>query len=99
MAQFDEVKAEDFSRIGGVPPPHLKIEQALIQMGGAGKIGMDFKQQALKAAGWKYDRLTGYAKNPALAATAFNRVREALAAATDKNQLLAALAERAEATQ
>lgn len=99
MAQFDEVKAEDFTRIGGGPPPHLKIEQALIQLGGAGKVGMDFKQQALKAAGWKYDRLTGYAKNPTLAATAFNRIRDALGSTTDKKQLLAALTELAEAAQ
>lgn len=99
MAQFDEVKAEDFSKIGGGPPPHLKIEQALIQMGGAGKVGMDFKQQALKAAGWKYDRLTGYAKNPQLAATAFNRIRAALTSATEKSQLLAALAQQAETAE
>lgn len=91
MAEFDEVKAEDFSTIGGGPPPHSKIEQALIQIGGAGKVGMDFKQRALKAAGWKYDRLTGYAKNPALAAKAFNRVRDVLRTNTDKAKVLEAL--------
>jgi hypothetical protein len=94
MTAFDEVKEEDFTTIGGAPPPHLKIEQALLQVGGAGKAGADFKAKALKAAGWKYDRMTGYAKNPELAALAFNRIREALAATDDRTQLLEMLNEK-----
>ena len=96
MEKFEEVKAEDFMKIGGEPPPHRKIEQVLLDMGGAGKHGAEFKFTALKAAGWKYDRLTGYAKNPDLAAEVFNKLREALAETNDKDRLLELLAPQSE---
>lgn len=30
---FDEVKAEDFTTFSRVPPPHLQMEQFLMQLG------------------------------------------------------------------
>ena len=86
-----EVQAEDFGRIGGTRPPHLGIEARLIALGGNGVRGNDFKLRALKAAGWKYGKMTPFGTNPALAAEAFNRIRAALAHSSDPDQLLQAL--------
>jgi len=86
-----EVQAEDFSRIGGDQPPHCKIEAALIALGGHGVAGNDFKVRALKAAGWKYSKMTPYGSYPKVAAVAFNRIRAALAEGPDAMQLLESL--------
>lgn len=89
-----EVHEEDFSRIGGDKPPHLKIEAALIELGGSGVPGTEFKLRALKAAGWKYGKMTPYGSYPKLAAEAFNRIRTALAGSGSGEQLLQALESR-----
>lgn len=89
--EIAEVQEDDFSRIGGERPPHLKIEAALIALGGNGVQGTEFKQRALKAAGWRYGKMTSYGSNPKLAAEAFNRVRSALARSRDREQLLQTL--------
>ncbi|MBI5041190.1 MAG: hypothetical protein HZB57_08335 [Gammaproteobacteria bacterium] len=86
-----EVNEDDFSRIGGDKPPHLKIEAALMELGGTGVRGTEFKLRALKAAGWKYGKMTPYGTNPKLAAEAFNRIRSALPNASDQDQLLQSL--------
>lgn len=86
-----EVREEDFSRIGGDQPPHLKIEAALVVLGGSGVRGTEFKLRALKAAGWKYGKMTPYGSNPRLAAEAFNRIRSALTRSRDEEQLLLVL--------
>ena len=86
-----EVHEDDFSRIGGEKPPHLKIEAALLALGGAGVSANEFKLRALKAAGWKYGKMTPYGTNPKLAAEAFNKIRSALATGTDQEQLLRVL--------
>lgn len=86
-----EVQADDFSRIGGEKPPHLVIEAALTTLGGTGVRGTDFKLRALKAAGWKYGKMTPYGTNPKLAAEAFNRIRTALVRASDGDQLIETL--------
>ena len=94
LEDYKEVHADDFMRIGGEPPPHRKIEEALLRIGGSGKHAAAFKQSALKAAGWKYDRMTGYAKNTELAATAFNKIRLILAETEDKEKLIETLKEQ-----
>ena len=90
---FKEVTEEEFSRIGGEPPEHRKIEAALVNLGGTGVRGNDFKRDALKAAGWNYGKMTSYGSKPEAAARAFNRLGNALEIAEDKDALLAALAE------
>ena len=86
---FEPIQAKDFSSFTpGKVATYIQIEQRLQDIGGGGQVGMEYKQQVLKQAGWKYDRLTGYAKNPELAAQAFNRVREAMTDCQDKEQLL-----------
>lgn len=91
--EFREVSAEDFSKLTIERLPHQEIESALIALGGGGVKGMEFKNNALKKAGWKGDRLTSFAKKPEDAAKAFNAVRQALKDANDKNGLLAALSQ------
>ncbi|MBU1192640.1 MAG: hypothetical protein KKA36_01660 [Gammaproteobacteria bacterium] len=86
-----EVQEDDFSRIGGEKPPHLKIEATLIELGGNGVRGTDFKLRALKAAGWKYGKMMPYGSYPKVAAEAFNKIRRALSASKDQEQLLQAL--------
>lgn len=86
-----EVQEGDFSRIGGERPPHLKIEATLVEIGGNGVKGTDFKLRALKAAGWKYGKMMPYGSYPKTAAEAFNKIRRALSANNDQEQLLQAL--------
>lgn len=89
---FTEVHEDDFSRIGGDKPPHLKIEAILIEIGGTGKRGYEYKLRALKAAGWKYGKMTSYGSYPKAAAEAFNKIRTALGATTDSEKLIEKLA-------
>lgn len=89
--QFTEVNAEDFTRITLERMPHQEIENALITIGGSGVEGTQFKTRVLKAAGWKYERLTTYAAHPATAAEAFNRVRGILQQTQEPEQILAQL--------
>jgi hypothetical protein len=91
---YKQITEEEFSRLGGEPPEHRKIEEALVRLGGAGIRGNEFKRQALKAAGWSYGKMTSYGAKPGAAARAFNRVASALQVATDADSLLAALAEK-----
>ena len=91
MNGIAEVQTEDFARIGGEQPPHLRIEAALIALGGHGVQGNEFKLRALKAAGWKYGKMTPYGSYPKVAAEAFNRIRAALRQSGNEQQLLQAL--------
>ena len=86
--QFDEVKEEDFMRIGGDKPPHLLIEAALIKIGGEGVQGTEYKKQVLKAAGWKHHELVSFTSKAKDATEVFNRVRIILQETDDKDQLL-----------
>ncbi len=87
--EFIEIKAEDFTSFTpGKVAVYIQIEQVLNNLGGGGKSGMEYKKAAMKAAGWKYDGLTGYAKNPPMAADAFNKIRIALRDTQDKEALL-----------
>lgn len=84
---FDVVSPEDFMKIGGDKPSHLKIEEALIKMGGDGVLGGAFKKDILKLAGWTGGALTTYASRAKVAAVAFNRVREALESTSSVDDL------------
>ena len=89
--EFKEITEDEFSRIGGEPPEHRKIEAALVSLGGKGVHGNNFKREALKAAGWGYGKMTSYGAKPEAAARAFNRLRDVLRQADDKDAVLAAL--------
>lgn len=89
--EFNVVDEEDFSKIGE-KPEFMKIEEALVKIGGGGIEGTEFKTTIVKASGWKYPKLTSYGKNPPLAAQVFNKIREALARTEDKNELSQLLA-------
>jgi len=72
---FEQVKPDDFSTfVPGSVATYIQIEQTLSDIGGGGKEGATFKRKALKTAGWKHDQLTGYTKDPELAAEVFNRI-------------------------
>jgi hypothetical protein len=86
--QFPEVQAEDFTKITIERLPHHEIESALINIGGSGVEGTQYKTKVIKAAGWKYERLTTYAAHPDVAASAFNKVRAALASTQEQDKLL-----------
>ena len=88
---IEEVKEEDFMKIGGEQPPHIKIEQALSQLGGGGVNGNTFKQQALKAAGWKYDQMRPYASRANEACEAFNLIRKHIGNCASAEDLISAL--------
>ena len=89
--EFIEVKPEDFMKFGGDKPSHLKIEEALIKMGGKGTNGNQFKKDILKLAGWTGGSLTTYASRSEVAAQAFNQIRKALETAEDADSLKAKL--------
>ena len=88
---FDEIHSSHFVTLSRTPLPHTLIEQALVNIGGGGNDGMNFRKQALAAAGWSYDGLVPFAKHPDKAAQAFNRLRAALASYTSAEALMAAL--------
>ncbi|POA99441.1 hypothetical protein C2134_06645 [Chromobacterium sinusclupearum] len=88
---FDEVHSKHFVTLSRTPQPHVLMEQALVAMGGGGNDGMNFRKQALAAAGWSYDGLVPFAKHPDHAAQAFNKLRQAFAKADTPEQLLEAL--------
>jgi hypothetical protein len=88
MSNFSEVKPEDFTTFSPKPAPHILIENELIKIGGTGAVGISFKSEVLKLAGWKYGDLSSYGRNPELASEAFNRVRQAIAKTDNKEQLL-----------
>lgn len=85
---FEEVQIEDFSRIGGDRASFLLIEDALIEIGGQGVPGTQFKTDALRAAGWSYNKLTTYASKAEKATLAFNKIRTALSQSGDKDEIL-----------
>lgn len=76
--QFEEIKSQDFVTFSKVQPPHVKLEQHLIEMGGTGVQGAEFKKKALSTAGWKYGALVSYGAHPDAAAKAFNFIRAAI---------------------
>lgn len=86
--EFPEVQAEDFSKITIQRLPHQEIEMALIQIGGGGVRGTQFKTDAVRAAGWNGERLSTYAGKPDMAAQAFNRLRNILAETDDMAQVM-----------
>lgn len=85
--QFQEVHPDDFLKITIERLPHQDIETALIKIGGGGVEGSDFKTRLVKAAGWTKLRLSSYAGDPAMAATAFNKIRQALSQTDNPEQL------------
>ena len=87
--QFPEIQADDFTKITTDRLPHQDIEATLISIGGNGVNGTKYKTQVMKAAGWKYERLTTYAAHPDVAAVAFNKVRTILATTQDQDQIMA----------
>ena len=58
MSEYAEVTQDEFTRIGGERPNYLAIESVLMKMGGGGLEGSKFKAEMLKAAGWKYEKMT-----------------------------------------
>ena len=86
--EFKEVEANDFLTFTPGTPAHVSIESALIDIGGGAKKGIEFKQQVMAAAGWKYKELTSYGAYSETAATAFNRVREVLSKKSEKEEVL-----------
>ena len=95
--EYSEIKPEDFTSFTpGKVATYIQVEQELNNIGGGGNSGTKFKKDAMKAAGWKYDGLTGYAKNPEMAAMAFNRIIQVLQETKDKDELINKLSEETE---
>jgi len=89
--KFSEVDAADFEKIRE-KPEYVKIEEALVQLGGGSVAGVKFKKEALKAAGWRHHELTTYAAKLDDAIKAFNNIRSALVSASSKDDVLKKLA-------
>lgn len=83
-----EVQANDFLTFSRETPAHVLIEQMLIDVGGGGTKGVEFKKEVMTAAGWKYGKLVSYGAHPEVAADAFNRIRGLLEKTQDAEQLL-----------
>ena len=90
---FDEVKPEDFATFSRVPPPHLQMEQFLMQLGGGGTEGTHFKKKVMLAAGWSHTGVVSYGKYLQEACKAFNRLREVLVQHQDPEGILATLSQ------
>lgn len=88
MPEYKEVSPDDFLTFSREQPSYVAIEQALIEMGGGGNNGVEYKKNALNAAGWNYGKLVSYGAHAATAAEAFNKIREALASTDDGEEVL-----------
>ena len=66
----------------------MKIEEALVNIGGGSVGGVKFKKSALKAAGWKHHELTTYASKLDDAIKAFSKIRDALNTDIDDSDAL-----------
>lgn len=71
----------------GIKPNYVKVEEALIKIGGAGIPGMQFKQETLEKAGWKYGKLISYGAHPDIATGAFNKILKILHETQDKEEI------------
>ncbi|MGX5201824.1 hypothetical protein [Aliikangiella sp. IMCC44632] len=89
--KFKPVEPNDFLTFTPGAPSHIQIETAIIDIGGGGKKGIEYKWQVLAAAGWKYKELTSYGAHAEIAAEAFNRIREVLAQTDESEEVLAML--------
>ena len=89
--KYAEVQEGDFMKIGGERPSFLKIEEEVVNLCGGGQAGVKQKYEVMKAAGWRYEPLTSYGKNPKMATAVFNKINGVLESATDKDSLLEAL--------
>ena len=87
-----EVDPNDFLTFTNEKPPHSIIEQNLIEMGGNGNRGIEYKAEVLKAAGWNHGKLTSYGTHSQKAADAFNKIREALSHTSDPKEVLVQVA-------
>jgi hypothetical protein len=87
--QFAKIEPDDFMRFQiGVKPVYAQIEQHLIDIGGRGLAGSEYKLEVMHLAGWKYGKLVSYGAHPEIAANAFNLVRLALENTQEKTQIL-----------
>lgn len=73
--EINEIDREEFLTFHpGTKPNYVKIEEALIEIGGKGVPGTQFKKETLEKAGWKYGKLISYGAHPDVAKGVFNRV-------------------------
>ena len=91
--EFSRVEANGFLTFSPDPPPHVKIEAYLIDIGGGANKGINYKKKVLEKAGWKYKALTSYGAHADTATIAFNNVREVLTKTEDKEEILDVLAQ------
>lgn len=89
--EFAEVQQDDFMKFGGERPSYLLIEDALMELGGHGVSGNNFKNDMIKLAGWTGGALTTYAQRAAVAQAAFNKIREILPKVSTATELESAL--------
>ena len=81
------IDIDDFSKVGA-KPEHEKVEELLVAIGGGSFLGMQFKDDLLKACGWRPPKPTPYIKHPKFAASVFNKIISALNQTKDKAKLL-----------
>ncbi len=89
--EYKEVDAQDFLTFSREKPSFSLIEGKLIEIGGGGKDGIEYKTEVLRLAGWKYKALTSYGAHADIAAEAFNKVRQVLARTDDADQISSSL--------
>ncbi len=90
--QFPEIQQSDFTTFkAGVQLGHVSIEQFLIDVGGKGIKGAEYKAKVLAEAGWKYGKLVSYGAHPEVATQVFTKVREVLGETQDKEEIITRL--------
>lgn len=87
--EFQMVQEGDFTTFTpGQKPVYAEIEEVLINIGGGGISGNQFKKEVLELAGWKYGKLISYGAHPDIAVLAFNRLRDVLAVCDRKKDII-----------
>ncbi len=85
--EFKEVDPNDFLTFSRESPSHVLMEGHVIDIGGGGKAGVEYKQEVMKLAGWTHHALTSYGAHPDTAAEAFNTLRKVLKNTEDPNRI------------
>ncbi|MCP5206307.1 MAG: hypothetical protein H7A01_03800 [Hahellaceae bacterium] len=85
---FGSVSENEFFRVEGKQPNHIAIEKALIDIGGGSWEGFQFKETAIKLAGWVEGSDKAYSTNPYLAADTFNKIQLILLGTTSRSGIL-----------
>ncbi len=94
--EFENINLDDFTSFKiGHKPSYVLIEESLIDIGGQGIKGNEFKKKCLNEAGWKYGKLISYGSHPETACQVFVTIKAILEKTQEKDEIISLLSKKA----